>query len=84
MSSMADFIKQAGKKVPPALAYNYAGQIIAYEQGDLDADESLGLFAFLIRTGLAWQLQGSYGRTAAELINSGRISDRGEILDVDE
>ena len=84
MSSMADFIKQAGKKVPPALAYDHVGQIIAYEQGELGYDAALELFAFLIRIGLAWQLQGSYGRTAAELIESGRISERGKILDVDE
>lgn len=55
-------------------------QIIAYEQGELDEAETLTLFAELVKSGLAWQLQGSYGRTAASLIESGRISATGEVL----
>ena len=55
-------------------------QIIAFEQGDLDAEGTLALFADLVASGQAWTLQGSYGRTAASLIEQGWISDRGEIL----
>ena len=54
--------------------------IIAYECGELEADETLGLFAELIRTGRAWTLQGHYGRTASELIEAGYISRAGKIL----
>jgi hypothetical protein len=54
-------------------------RIIDYEQGELGDYETIVLFADLIKTGLAWQLQGSYGRTAQRFIESGVINRRGEI-----
>ena len=45
--------------------------IIAYEQGELGEDAVVALFQQLINTGLAWQLQGHYGRTAAAMLESG-------------
>lgn len=60
---------------------NVVDMIIDYENGDLPADDTLELFAELIRTGQAWQLQGSiYGRPAKDLILQGYISDKGKIL----
>ena len=53
-------------------------QIIAYEQGELDNDQTLGLFQALVDSGLAWKLQGCYGRTARQLIDSGMILEKGE------
>ena len=53
--------------------YDTTGQIIAYEQGELDQDEVIELFQHLVDTGLAWKLQGSYGRTAKALIDGGHI-----------
>jgi hypothetical protein len=47
-------------------------KIIAYEEGTLDEGETIALFQTLIDTGTAWILQGSYGRTAAALIEAGR------------
>jgi len=44
--------------------------IILYENGDLDEDEIISLFQELVTSGLAWELQGSYGRTAAALIDA--------------
>ena len=47
------------------------GQIIAYESGELEHEEVVELFQALIDTGLAWTLQGSYGRQAAAFIEKG-------------
>ena len=49
-------------------------QIIAYEQGELGEDEILELFQRLVDSGVAWKLQAHYGRTAASLIEQGRIN----------
>jgi len=53
--------------------------IIRYEQGELDAEDVVKLFAELIKSGLAWSLQGHYGRGASRLIDGGIISREGEI-----
>ena len=52
---------------------NIARDIILFEQGMLDDDAVVALFQELVDTGMAWQLQGSYGRTAAALIEAGRV-----------
>ncbi len=46
-------------------------KIIAYENGQLDEEETVELFQGLIDSGAAWTLQGHYGRTAAALIDAG-------------
>lgn len=46
-------------------------KIIAFEEGDLDDAAIIDLFQELIDSGLAWQLQGVYGRTASALIDEG-------------
>lgn len=53
--------------------YDEVGAIMAYEQGELDSDATLELFQHLVDNGLVWQLQGSYGRTAQHLIDTGAI-----------
>jgi len=45
--------------------------VIAYEQGELDEAAIVEGFQYLIQSGLAWSLQGHYGRTAAALIEAG-------------
>jgi hypothetical protein len=60
--------------------YNCTRGIIAFEAGELEEDGIFALFSHLIRTGLAWSLQGSYGRMAVAFIKSGRISEKGEVL----
>jgi hypothetical protein len=49
-------------------------RLIAYETGELSEDEVLELFQELVDTGLAWQLQGRYGRTAQALLEEGLIT----------
>lgn len=45
--------------------------IMRYEDGDMDFDETVEFFQYLIDTGLAWELQGHYGRVAEEAIECG-------------
>jgi len=53
---------------------NNINQIIAYENGELNESEVIELFQGLVSTGLAWSLQGSYGRTAKALIDAGLVT----------
>lgn len=46
-------------------------QIMRYEQGDMEDDEVITFFQSLIDSGMAWTLQGSYGRMAQNLIENG-------------
>ena len=50
---------------------NEIDAIIAYENGELEEHEVYELFQRLIDSGMAWRLQGSYGRTARHLIDAG-------------
>lgn len=55
-------------------SWNQLDAIIAYESGMLCDDDTVILFQKLVNSGLAWQLQGHYGRTAAALIRNGVIT----------
>jgi hypothetical protein len=46
-------------------------QIIRYENGEMGTEEIVPFFQQLINNGMAWTLQGHYGRTAASLIEMG-------------
>ena len=46
-------------------------KMIAWEQGDLNDEDTVSLFQELIDSGMAWQLQGCYGRQAKALIENG-------------
>lgn len=54
--------------------YAYLDAIIDYENDELDDEETVVLFQYLVTTGLAWSLQGHYGRTAARLIDEGLVA----------
>ena len=48
------------------------GQIIAFESGEMESEEQIiAFFQELIDSGMAWSLQGSYGRMANFLIENG-------------
>jgi len=57
-------------------------EIMAFEQGDLDNKGILNLFSKLVKNGMAWSLQGFYGRTAKDLIDNGYLNEQGDILKV--
>lgn len=48
--------------------------IMAYEAGELSDEDTVTLFQGLVDSGVAWQLQGSYGRMAAALIEAGLVT----------
>jgi hypothetical protein len=52
---------------------NYLDQIMAYEDGTLSVDDTIQMFVDLLNDGIAYQLQGSYGRAAASMVNCGII-----------
>lgn len=57
-----------------------ANNLIAYEAGDLDFEQTLEFFSYLQRNGLLYGLQGSYARTFHQLVDAGYLSTDGEIL----
>jgi hypothetical protein len=63
-----DMPKKSGKRGTDELS-----QMIAWENGELDEDETVALFQQLVDSGLAWQLQGMYGRMAQQLIDAGLV-----------
>jgi len=59
---------------------NLVDYIISYESGELEEQDMVNLFAYLIKTGQAWSLQGHYGRTASNLIDYNIIDKEGNII----
>jgi hypothetical protein len=59
----------------------------AYAEGFCEGEgaskeEVLEAWAYLIKTGACWSLQGWFGRTASYLIENGAISKEGKVLGV--
>jgi len=51
--------------------FDLVGKVMQYESGLLPRAEAIELFQRLIDNGMAFQLQGSYGRTAMKLLDRG-------------
>lgn len=56
--------------------FDTTGFIIEFEDGNCTEEEVIEGFQHLIDTGLCWQLQGSYGRTASALIQAGHCTSK--------
>jgi hypothetical protein len=54
--------------------------MMAFEDGDVNAKQAIDGFAELIKSGIVWNLQGVYGRTAKALIDAGYINKAGKVL----
>lgn len=50
-------------------------KIMAYEDGQMDYEQEVAFFQELLASGMVWHLQGSYGRRAWDLMQSGAIED---------
>lgn len=56
--------------------YDVIGAINKYEENEMDNEEVVELFQHLVDTGLAWKLQGSYGRMAIHMIEIGKVTEK--------
>jgi len=52
--------------------------VMAFEAGELDEEAIIAGFQKGIDSGTVWHLQGSYGRMAANLIEQGLCTPRGD------
>ena len=73
-----------GEKMGRAIAasksdFDTLGFIMAYEDGSLDEEGIINGFQHLIDNGMAWTLQGHYGRMARDLIAMGYCTKKEEI-----
>ena len=59
--------------------YTACSIVEGFDGGHHTQEEELRAWAYLIKTGICWQLQGWYGRNARDLIESGIISEKGDI-----
>ena len=59
---------------PQVQSHSELDDIMAWEGGEMSAEEEREFFQRLINNGMAWRLQGCYGRRAQQLIECGACS----------
>lgn len=59
-------------------SYDAVGIAEGFVESD-NPDEHVEAWAYLIKTGMCWTLQGWFGRNAASIIESGMIDKKGNI-----
>lgn len=59
-------------------------EIMEYEAGEMSPRGEVELFSYLVKSGFAWTLQGSYGRAARTFIDQGILYDDGDITSYGE
>ena len=57
-----------------------AGLLTELENGDLSPKKTHELFSELAKSGMAWQLRGSYSRMAQGLMDAGYLDSGGNFL----
>ena len=69
------------EEIKNAMSLSNMQVLFDYEDGKLDEIQCLLLFSELLKSGLVWQLQGHYGRTAKSLIEGGFLEFDGTIIE---
>ena len=70
---MNERMKRADWTVRAIDGMNELDAMIAWENGELGEAETVELFQRLVDNGMAWSLQGMYGRQAQALIEAGLV-----------
>jgi len=53
---------------------DFINDVIKYEEGNMTDEEIISFFQYLVDSGIAWTLQGHYGRMAMHLIEEELIT----------
>lgn len=64
----------------PRIVAGIVDDITEYENGGMSTNEVIHFFGKLVKAGLAFSLQGSYGRQAQSLIEMGYLDKDGKVL----
>jgi hypothetical protein len=64
--------------MPTTTEHDHADKIIKYEAGEMTPQEQIEFFQELINSGMAWKLQGHYGKLAHAMILEGLCKHKGE------